>query len=388
MKPTIFFTLCVMLYQSSFALGKNAPTFVAPTSSIITNTIPLPEEVNRPFLWIKNRQLSNGLVESAEGSNFVSLYDNALAALVYTIHDDRESTEKVLDYFNHRLDTEFIEYGGGFYQFRRGDGSQTRRKWIGDNAWLLIAINRYSERFSSSKYETMALALENWLRTQQDEDGGLWGGVQAKGKKIHKITEGIITAFNAVPGYDNFHRGILSYLKENRWDQNESLLLAWPENPKYQYAMDLHSLGSLIYPTLSDQLLTKTDRYGTKQLSSINGQKIQGYCFDEDKDVIWLEGTAQMALAFKQSGMEEEGEQLLQEIKKTLITSKTNKSVAGVPYSVNQGTNYGSSKLWEHADQTAAISSSAWYVFALKNFNPFKNAGNKNVPAADKFWLR
>ena len=233
----------------------------------------------------------------------------------------------------------------------------------------------------------MALAIENWLRAQQDEDGGLWGGVQADGKRIHKITEGIITAYNAVPGYDDFHRGILTYLEKNRWDKKESLFLAWPENPKYQYAMDLHSLGSLIYPTLSNDLLPKADRYGTKQLSSLNGQKVHGYCFDEDKDVIWLEGTAQMALAFRQSGMEEEGRQLIREIKKTLITSKTDFGVAGIPYSVNQGTNYGTSKLWESADKVAAISSSAWYVFALKNFNPFMLRGEKNIPAQDKFWL-
>jgi len=388
MIPKILFTLCVMLCQSNFALGKDAHGITPPSSSTITNTIPLLKEVNQPYLWIKNRQLANGLVESAEGSNFVSLYDNALAALVYTIHDDRESTEKILDYFDHRLNTEFIELGGGFYQFRRGDGSQTRRKWIGDNAWLLIAINHYSERFSSSKYDAMAKALENWLRAQQAEDGGLWGGVQANGQQIHKITEGIITAFNAVSGYDNFHHGILQYLKENRWDNDESLLLAWPENPKYQYAMDLHSLGSLIYPTLSNDLLRKANMYGTKQMSSVNGQQINGYCFDEDKDVIWLEGTAQMALAFRQSGMEKEGRQLIQEIKKTLIFSKADNAIAGVPYSVNQGTNYGTSKLWEHADQAAAISSSAWYVFALKNFNPFALSEQKNVPAQDKFWLR
>ncbi|NND15654.1 MAG: hypothetical protein HKN89_04970 [Eudoraea sp.] len=387
MKPKFLFALFLMLCQSSFALGTDKSTLSEPALSIIGNTIPLPEEVNQPFLWIKNRQLSNGLVESVEGSDFVSLYDNALSAIVFTLHDDRESAEKILDYFNHRLDTEFIEFGGGFYQFRRADGSQTRRKWIGDNAWLLIAINYYSERFSSTKYDTMALAIENWLRAQQDKDGGLWGGMQANGKRIHKITEGIITAYNAVPGYDDFHRGILTYLEKNRFDKKESLFLAWPENPKYQYAMDLHSLGSLIYPSLSEKLLTKVDRYGTRQLSSVNGIQVQGYCFDEDKDVIWLEGTAQMALAFLQSGMKEEGQHLLKEIKKTMIVSNTNNSAAGVPYSVNQGTTYGSSQLWEHADQAAAISSSAWYVFALKNFNPLNLDGDKNIPAADKFWL-
>ena len=362
----------------------NNPTSLSPKS----NPIPLPKEIDQPFTWIKSMQLANGLIESAENSNFVSLYDNALAALVFTLHNDRERTEKILDYFHDRLETEFNENGGGFYQFRNDQGENTRRKWIGDNAWLLIAIRHHSDTFGSSKYTSMAIALENWLRSLQDKDGGLWGGVQPNGTRIHKITEGIITAFNAVEGYDAFHKGIMTYLKNDRWDSEESLLLAWPENPKYKYAMDLHTLGSLIYPSMSNQLLTKVDRYSTRQKATVNGSKIKGYCFDEDRDVIWLEGTAQMALAFRQSGMEIKGQELLEEIGKTLTDSPLRDLAAGIPYSANQGSNYGSEKLWDHADSTAAVSSSAWYIFALQNFNPFELKGDKHIPAADTFWLK
>ena len=352
-----------------------------------TDNIPLPNEVNQPYSWIKSMQLDNGLIESAEGTDFVSLYDNALAALVFTLNNDRSSTERILDYFNQRMDTEFTELGGGFYQFRKGDGSNTRSKWIGDNAWLLIAIQHYADRFDADRYAPMAQALEEWLRAQQDEDGGLWGGYRANGNRIHKITEGIITAFNAVEGYDAFHKGILKYLKENRWDTQESLLLAWPENPKYKYAMDLHTLGSLIYPSMSKQLLAQVYRYDTEQNASVSGKKISGFCFDEDQDVIWLEGTAQMALAFRKSGMEEEGLELLNEIQKTRIKSNTTKNIAGIPYAVNQGSNYGTEKLWDHAHSQAAISSSAWYIFAQLNFNPFELKGEKDIPAADRFWM-
>lgn len=352
-----------------------------------SNPIPSPKEVNQPLFWIESMQLDNGLIESAENSNFISLYDNALAALVFTLHQDRARTEKILDYFNSRLDSEFSELGGGFYQCRNAEGKNSRRKWIGDNAWLLIAIKHHANTFQSSKYAPMAIALENWLRSQQDEDGGLWGGVQANGTRIHKITEGIITAFNAVEGYDDFHQGIVTYLKNNRWDNGESLLLAWPENPKYKYAMDLHTLGSLIYPSMSKLLLTQVDRYYTGK-KSVKGKKVKGYCFDEDRDVVWLEGTAQMALAFRQSGMEIEAQELLEEIGKTLMESPTKEMAAGIPYSVNQGSSFGSGKLWDHADSSPAISSSAWYIFALQNFNPFELNGLKNIPVKDFFWLQ
>ena len=389
MKPQVlvFGSLLIsalFLVQIGFAAENSAKIA---SYSELTDIIPLPKEVNQPFTWIKSMQLDNGLIESAEGTNFVSLYDNALAALVFTLNNDRRSTEKILDYFDQRLDTEFMELGGGFYQFRNADGTNTRSKWIGDNAWLLIAVQHYADRFDSAKYAPLAQALEQWLRSQQDEDGGLWGGVRANGNRIHKITEGIITAFNAIEGYDTFHKGILNYLEDHRWDTHESLLMAWPENPKYKYAMDLHTLGSLIYPSMSKQLLAQVHRYDTQQNASVNGKKVSGFCFDEDQDVIWLEGTAQMALAFRKSGMEEEGLDLLKEIRKTLIKSKNVEKSAGIPYAVNQGSNYGAEKLWEHADSQAAISSSAWYIFALQNFNPFELKGEKAIPQTDQFWL-
>lgn len=391
MKPRILLCYWILIsasipLQMIFA-AETIP--VNPTSlSLKSDPIPSPKEGNPSRIWIENMQLANGLIESAENSNFVSLYDNALVALVFTLYKDRERTEKILDYFNERLHTEFNELGGGYYQFRNGKGENTRRKWIGDNAWLLIAIKHHADTFQSTKYASMALALENWLRSLQDEDGGLWGGIQANGTRIHKITEGIITAFNAVEGYDEFHKGIISYLENNRWDSHESLLLAWPENPKYKYAMDLHTLGSLIYPSMSKQLLAKVDRYNTRKKATVYGKKIKGYCFDEDQDVIWLEGTAQMVLAFQQSGMESEAQKLLVEIGKTLTNSSLHEMAAGIPYSANQGSNYGTEKLWDHADSSPAISSSAWYIFALQNFNPFQLNGDKNIPTQDFFWLQ
>lgn len=390
MKSHFYFGHLILICLFFFAISPVSAEHIAnddKSLSDATYSISLPEDVIQPYTWLKSMQLENGLIESAEGTNFVSLYDNALAALVFTLNNDRSSTEKILDYFNERLETEFLELGGGFYQFRSADGTNTRSKWIGDNAWLLIAIQHYANSFDAKRYATMAQALEQWLRSQQDVDGGLWGGYRENGNRIHKITEGIITAFNAIEGYDAFHKNILTYLQDHRWDTSERLLVAWPENPKYKYAMDLHTLGSLIYPSMSDQLLSKVDRYTTKQNTSATGKRVSGYCFDEDQDVIWLEGTAQMALAFRKSGMENEGRELLQEIGKTTIPTEGSLNLAGIPYAVNHGSNYGTEKLWEHADSRAAVSSTAWYIFAQLNFNPLEPKGQKSIPLADQFWL-
>ena len=49
-------------------------------TSAATNFTVAAEKTNT---WVSNMQQANGLLESSENSDFVSLYDNSLAALVY-----------------------------------------------------------------------------------------------------------------------------------------------------------------------------------------------------------------------------------------------------------------------------------------------------------------
>lgn len=345
------------------------------------------EVVTNEILWIKSMQSSNGLIASTEDTDFVSLYDNALAALVFIEVNEFSKAEGIFDFFNSKLDSEFLEANGGFYQSRTINDHNGSRKWIGDNAWLLIALNKYQETTGKNTYQTMAEQIENWLRDLQDTDGGLWGGYNQDGTKIPKITEGIITAFNAVKGYDDFHKNILTFIKENRWDPNDKILLAWPENPTYNHALDLHSLGGLIFKEFSADNLFAADRFLNTQTSTVNGLDIEGYCFDEDKDVVWLEGTAQMAVAFQTLKNEENAEKIITELEKSLINSTAIETAKGLPYTANHGTSFGSTALWDHADLTPTISTTAWYIFSRIKANPMALGLNKEIPAKDSFWI-
>lgn len=336
--------------------------------------------------WIDNMQLANGLLTSSEKTDYVSLYDNALAALAFMAEGEIEKAERVFDYFNERIDSEFVSNNGGFYQLRNSDGSNGRRTWLGDNAWLLIALNNYRQITGNTKYNELSVLLENWIRSLQDEDGGLWGGINEDGTQIHKVTEGLLMAFNAVEGYDDFHKGILNYLKQERWNLTEKLLVAWPENETHYYAMDLHSLGYLIFEEFPEDVLSKAERYKNTQVASFNGEVISGYCFDEDKDVIWLEGTAQMALAFKEANMANEANEFLSQLQKAQMNNSIHENSLGIPYVTNAGTSYGSSLLWEDAPTTPAISSSIWYLFNILSFNPLDLGRQKSIPAEDMFW--
>lgn len=335
--------------------------------------------------WILNRQQPSGLLESTEISGFTSLYDNALAAIFFMQEGMKGNAEMIFDYYESISATE-LSQTGGFYQFRNSDGSEPERIWMGDNAWLLIALNQYENTYQSGKYNSLSLKLESWLRSLQKENGALKGGYNPDGTEIPNVTEGMITAFHAVQGYDEFHKNLLSFLQNNRWDQELGVLMAWPENPVYAYALDVFSLSKMIFNELSDDVLFQANKFINEQTATLSGELISGYCFDEDKDVIWLEGTAQMAVAFNSIQRFDLSEGILENIEKTSIQSSISENAKGIPYTTNFGTTYGENNLWDHADITPALSATLWYYFARTNQNPLEIDLKNTIPETDRFW--
>jgi len=347
----------------------------------------IPGDVETQILnWFTAQQLTKGLLESAEDGNVVSLYDNALAALVFIMNGDYAKAEKIFDYFNSRIDTELNKGVGGFSQLRDRAGTPNGHRWMGDNAWLLIALNNYKVRTNKTTYDDLSSAISTWLQDLQDVDGGLFAGYGADNKLLNfKVTEGNIDAFNAIAGYTDFHHKLLNFLKENRWDDLDKNLVSWPDNPKYLYALDVHAWSYCMFEDYPVSALITAQRFITTKTAT-NGALVTGYCFDEDKDTFWPEGTGQMALAFHLAGMTTEKNYYLSEMEKLLITSQKHTKSSGFPYASNPGTAYGADLLWNGADTKIALSGGAWYLFAKRGFNPFGVGRGKDVPEGDVFW--
>lgn len=366
---------------SASVSSKEKLVFVA--SRELTITTPYVEKVTE---WFEQMQLPNGLLASVESGNIISLYDNALAALVFIATKKYAKAEAIFDYFNKRIVSELCSGNGGFYQFRSTDDIPNGDRWLGDNAWLLIALNNYSSYVNSDKYFTLKTKLERWIRSLQDSDGGLWGGITVNNTIISKNTEGMIDSYCAVSGYDGFHKKLLNYLKENRFDANNQLFISWPNN-YYQYALDNHSWGYCTFEDFPKSILDKTDRYINTQRATANNCLITGFAPDIDKDIVWLEGTGQMIVAYQKANDTVKASTYLTEMTKLLIHSSLYPHVLGLPYSSNLGTTYGSIKLWDGADTNICISSSAWYLFAMLQFDPMAIGYNRSTPDKDKFWL-
>lgn len=362
-------------------------TLVVVDTLIIDETQPHQNPViNQALYWFTQMQNDNGLLESSANSNFVSLYDNALSALVFIANEDYEKAEHIFDFFNARLESELQSGAGGFHQFRNAQGIPSGNRWLGDNAWLLIALNNYHEKTGSTTYAQLTLAIEEWIISLQDGDGGLWGGTTADGAQIGKITEGMIDAFNAVHGYTAFHANLLHYLENERWNDADQLLVSWPENT-YAYALDNFAWGFCTFEDFPTSTLFAANMFWCTQQATQNSLSVSGYCFDIDRDAVWLEGTGEMVVAFQKAGDVVSANFYLQQMEKVFSGSPGIANGLGLPYATNFATGYGNSPLWEGSDTHPCVSSTAWYIFGMLQFDPFEVGYEKNIPQADKFWL-
>ncbi len=350
------------------------------------------------YSWLKSIQLTNGLVPSYEYSHFqdremgyeISLYDNALAIIAFSYKGDLYNAEKVLDFFNKRVETEFDISPGGFSQFRypsNGTPNSTAR-WIGDNAWLLIAINHYHNLSGNTNYTVMANKLSAWLiKLQDQDDGGLWAGYDSDGKIIdNKVIEGNIDAFNAITGYNDSHISILNYLKTNRWNNDEKLFVPWP-NSNFEYALDISPWAYCTLPNFPKSTIINTTRFKTTMSAEYNNNIIQGFCVDEDRDTVWLEGTGEMVVSYNKAQMFTDADFYIEEMEKILIPSPENSELYGLPYATNSsGTYYGAGDLNEYTAITPWVSSTVWYLFATDKFDPFTLGIKDNLSAEQYSW--
>ena len=369
--------------------------FVPPTVQVNRNTAPLTlqgfyqlDNTSQQVVnWLVGQQLPNGLLESAEDGNVVSLYDQALAALVFLANGRVVEAERIFDFFADRVSSELKKGPGGFAQLRDRNGVPNNHRWMGDNAWLLIALHHYKSATQNPQYNSLMEALEDWLRSLQDTDGGLFAGYASDNSLLnYKVTEGMIDAFVAVPGYDSFHQQLLDYLEADRWDATDQNLMALPTNPPYKWALDNFSWAYCAFPEYPVATLDAADRFRTTQTATGTGNLLEGYDIDEDRETIFMEGTGQMALAFHLAGRMGDKQYFLAEMRKAYFDSPTYLNAGGFPYASNPGSGYGSDPLWPTAHTEIALSGGAWYVLAQTGFNPLRIGLEKPVPEADQFW--
>ena len=340
--------------------------------------------------FLLSQQNALGILPTVEGGNLVSTYDQSLAAIALMAAGEFDVAIEIFDYFESRRVSELESGLGGFYQFRSASGIPSGNRWMGDNAWLLIALRNYqaASTVNMPTYSSLIASLESWFLSLEDPvDGGLWGGYKANGDTIHKITEGSIDAFagllNTGP-YAGLRKSILSHLEQDKWDSSEGNLMAWPSNATYKWALDCYTWAYCAFPEYSTAALTEINKFELTVTSQVTGEQITGYCFDEDLDALWFEGTGQVAVMYWSAGEPAAAKLVLAEMKKGWSTTPNGE--AGLAYTANSGTAYGSGPLWTVAPTDPCISSTAWYLMASLRHNPTALSFSTPIEAEMMFW--
>jgi hypothetical protein len=93
-----------------------------------------------------------------------------------------------------------------------------------------------------------------------------------------------------------------------------------------------------------------------------------------------------MVVAFQKAGDMASANFYLKEMEKVLSASPGITNGLGLPYATNLATGYGSGLLWNGSDTSPCVSSTAWYVLGMLQFDPFATGYAKNIPSSDKFW--
>lgn len=354
------------------------------------------ENVNKAHNWFKLQQDSNrtfflftvGLLPSYEGWSDCFTYDQALSCIAFVLCGDFKRAGDVLDFYDKTYQEQIKKYGKfiGFSDAYSKDGGWGETWAAGPNAWLLIAINYYTYRTTETKYLGLAKNLAEWLISLQSIEGGVIGGYYGTGEPMTWISSehnfDCYTAFRDLgiltgdKRYLKVAKEIKIWLDNGAWNEKQNRFNMGKDNPNY--ATDLSSWAILSLGKKYEVSLDfAIDKSLTKKLYKVKNIEIEGFDFGStyekshypDKDAVWIEGTAHMVLAFDRAGRYEQKEHFLAEIEKALTPSQMYKNSAALPYATNEGTPaYGS---WLMQDKPLCIASTAWYIFAKKNFNPF-----------------
>ncbi len=340
------------------------------------------------YEWFLASQNEDGLFQGAEGVDICSTYQLATAAMVFTLYGDYERAEKIFDYF---LSKEEEEFSGssitqrGFLQMRRpssGKADWNSYRWVGDNSWLLMALNFYKSKTGTEKYDEMMESIAGWLCDMQDKEGneifetgdcGLWYGFTGDGRTMlrAKSSEGNLDAYAALAPFKDKAsvRGEIKKFLDTMYIPGEKRLRIGTTVSETD--SELQAWAYLVFLDADKYPLEFLEKnYKLSVTADASGREITGFAYmpqDYAEGRLELSCTIEIVAAFRSRGDKEKADYYLAETEKAIIESGYHPGTRGLPGVANQ------SRWPDDPTDTTGINvhSSAWYLFVRKGFNPF-----------------
>ena len=353
-------------------------------------------DADKAYQWLVSNQRTNrqwllfrtGLLPSMEKGEDCFVYDEALAAMAFTLRGDYDRARLLLKFFDDVRKAHIEEKGDiwGFTDVYKRDGEETETRAAGPGAWVLMAANYYYHETGDDEFLPLAKDIADWLISLQSIEGGIIGGYYGNGNPMVWISSehnfdcyaglrdlGILTSDEK---YLRAAKEVKKWLDDDAWDDKAKRFFLGRRNPNF--ATDLSSWAVLsLGKDYAVSLDFAIDKGLNSQLYKVKDVKVEGFDFGSsyknspfpDKDAVWFEGTAHMVLAYEVAGREEERLYFLNELDRCLTDSPAFPHTKGLPYASNEGTPVYDS--WLMQDKPLCISSTSWYLFAKSSFNPF-----------------
>lgn len=382
----------------SVRLG-NTPPIVF--TSVITAYLPI---VMKNYPWpiyqwfIQQQNITTGLLPSQQ-DNFASTYNNALAVIVFTLKGDSVKAKKILDFFNNRAGEFFNNRCNsfnspcsqtdpcddnnicGFFESRiasTGNPYTDTNRWIGDMAWLLMAIHHYQAKTGDASYDRMAQAIVKLLKSFQQPDGhtarGWENGDSTFNHEGH--AEGNLDAYRALSLYGE----TVAAQKVKDWLDGTDL--DWKRGPLDLHSWRVLSLGKEYGFSLPDTERMDDESIRYKSIINYKGSMVTGFLPFSASDYftkchmsnnIWTEGTGGMAVAFYKAGYKVQGDFYVDELEKFLFKPAAfpdTQTISFLALPVPDSAQEDSCDKWVDTSE-GHVAAVAWYIFAKERFDPF-----------------
>lgn len=242
-----------------------------------------------------------GLIDSYKDSTETSYaYDNALAIMAFVARSDYDNARTILGACQNAID---VSPSGGYYDvYDCVTGYGSGAVSAGPNSWLLNAVNLYYYKTGDSQFQTLGQQLADFLISLQDYDGGLFGDENVSWKS----TEHNQSSYAALYNYGIFNNKD-AYVQKANLIKDFLFIECWDGERffrgknDYTVVTDVQALGVLSLGTSYASAIYWSE-YHTRCTKKL-GRKltVTGFDFNDDLDTVWLEGTLQHAMAFKEN---------------------------------------------------------------------------------------
>ena len=267
----------------------------------------------------------------------------------------------------------------------------------GNVAWAMLALLAYYEKYGGAEYLAAVEKMGNWVEHQCRDTrgaGGYTGGFEGwepqPTKLLYKATEHNIDLYVA---FQRLYHITGNEVWRDRADHAKRFVLAMWDQVDGKFWTGTKGDGATINKDVIPvdvqawAILALRDEgkpyWKALDYADAHHKVGSGYDFNEDRDGIWHEGTAQMAAAYLCTGREEEWKTLISTLEAARFVS------GGLPAASKDGLTTGF-YLWDKVPwlyfQRAHVGATAWLILAKQGLNPFwvESKAEGNASQAEK----